>query len=54
MEQDKMCPLVKDKCIYESCMWYIPGFEKCAVAVLVCKINNLLGGKWYAEKHNSR
>jgi len=34
----KTCPLTKDPCLGEQCMWWIKGREKCAIVVIAEKL----------------
>lgn len=38
MEGQKMCPLVKDLCIFDSCAWWQEDLEKCSIAVIAEKL----------------
>lgn len=33
-EELKLCPLVKDECAEEACMWYVVRSELCAINLL--------------------
>jgi hypothetical protein len=42
MEDTKrLCPLVKDECVEESCMWYVEDLDRCAINVIVRAIDDL-------------
>lgn len=34
MENNKMCPLVKEECIEDNCGWYIEARKECSIKTL--------------------
>lgn len=37
----KLCPIAKDDCIEDDCMWYDSSLEKCAVSIIADELINL-------------
>jgi hypothetical protein len=38
---EALCPLIKDACMKEGCLWYAEGVKKCAVVALGILVNNM-------------
>lgn len=40
-ETFKICPLLRDKCQGELCMWYFPHRKDCALCVIAKKLGDI-------------
>jgi hypothetical protein len=39
--KNKLCPLAKDQCVEESCMWFVNGLNKCSMNVLAQAVDSM-------------
>ncbi|GEM_PF-7070690 len=41
MENNKMCPLVKEECIEDNCGWYVNGLNECSINTLAQAVDSI-------------